>query len=97
MPRRVMLVGYAGVCPSDYPALFSFAQHHTCIWIPLDSAAGERQACCLPCGVCYVPSVPRRVMLVGYAGMCPSDLLALCSFPLPHTCIWIPPISAAGE
>jgi hypothetical protein len=35
------LAGYAGMCPSDLPALLSFAQHHTCIWIPLDSAGGK--------------------------------------------------------
>jgi len=49
------------------------------------------------CGVCYVPSLLRRVLMAGYAGMCPTDLPALFSFALPHTCIWIPPISAARE
>jgi hypothetical protein len=91
------LAGYAGMCPSDMPALISFALPHTCTWIPPDSAVGERSACCLPCGAGYVPSLPRRVMLAGYAGMCPSDLPALFSFALPHTCIWIPPISAGRE
>ncbi|EFN50502.1 hypothetical protein CHLNCDRAFT_29048, partial [Chlorella variabilis] len=53
--------------------------------------------CCPPCGACCVPSMPRCVMLAGYAGMCPSDQPALFSCALPHTFIWIPPISAAGE
>jgi hypothetical protein len=35
----VLLAGHAGMCPSDQRALFSFAQHHTCIWIHPDSAA----------------------------------------------------------
>jgi hypothetical protein len=37
----VMLAGYGGMCPFDQPALFSCAQHHTCIWIHPDSAARE--------------------------------------------------------
>ena len=37
----VLLAGYAAMCPSDYPALLSFALPHTCIWIPPDSAARE--------------------------------------------------------
>ena len=101
LPRCVMLAGYAGMCPSDQPALFSFAQHHTCIWIPPISAAGEWSACCLPCGAGYVPLFPRCVMLAGYAGrLCqhvPLWPACLFSFALPHTCIWVPPISAAGE
>ena len=39
---------------------------------------------CRPCGVYYVPLLPRCVMLVGYGGMCPSDSPALCCFVLPH-------------
>ena len=87
------LAGYASMCPPDLPALFSFALPHTCIWIPPDIAAGERSAC-PPCGAGYAPSLPRCVLMAGYACMCPSDLPALFSFALPHTCIWIPPISA---
>ena len=172
---RWWLAGYPSMCPSDQPALFSFAVPNTCIWIPPDSAAGEWSACCLPCGACCVPSMrgcvflPGHVvyticpccpnvwcwpamlacapltslhcflstntthasgsrlilkevsgcqaarhvvlvmspcfpdvlcwpaMLAGYASMCPSDEPALFSFALPHTCIWFPPISAAGE
>ena len=42
LPRCVMLAGYAGMCHSDKPALFSFALlPHTCIWIHPDSAACE--------------------------------------------------------
>ena len=37
----VLLAGYAGMCPSDYPAVFSFALPHTCIWVPPDSAGSE--------------------------------------------------------
>ena len=96
LPRCVMLAGYAGMCPSDQPALFSFAQHHTCIWIPLDSAGCEWLPDCPPCAG-YVPPIIPCVMLAGYAGMCPSDLPALFSFAQPHTCLWIPLISAAGE
>ena len=57
------LAGYAGMCPSDQPALFSFDQHHTCIWIPPDSAAREWSACCLPFGACCVPSMRGCVFL----------------------------------
>jgi hypothetical protein len=92
-----MLAGYAGMCLSDLPALLFFALPHTCIWIPPDSAASESSACCPLRGVHYVPLLPRCVMLAGYAGMCPSDLPVFFSFALPHTCIWIPPDSAAGE
>ena len=94
----VSMAGYAGMCSSDLPAFSSIAQPNTCIWIPPDSAAGEQLRCCPPCGVCYESSLPRCVMLAGYASMCPSDLPALISsIALPHTCIWIPPVSAAGE
>ena len=43
------------------------------------------------------PLMLRCVMLAGHAGMCPSDLPAFVSIALPHTCIWIPPDSAACE
>jgi hypothetical protein len=91
-----MLDGYAGMCPSDQLALFSFALPHTCIWIPLDCAGGECMARFPPRGVCYVPSLPRCVMLAGYAGMCPCDQLALFSFALPQTCNCIP-LDCAGR
>ena len=37
----LLLPGYASMCPSDLPALLTFALPHECIWIPLDFAAGK--------------------------------------------------------
>ena len=47
--------------------------------------------------VVYVMSPPCPVLMAGYASMCPCDCPELFSFVLPHTCIWIPPISAESE
>ena len=51
----------------------------------------------LTCLHCYVPSIIPCVLLAGYASLCPSDMPALFSFAQHHTCIWIPPTSAASE
>jgi hypothetical protein len=78
--RCVLLATRAGMCSFDWSALFSFAQPHTCIWIPPDSAAREWLPCCSPCGACYVPWVVSTLLL-----LCPccSDV-----WPATHDDMW---------
>jgi hypothetical protein len=92
-----MLAGYAGMCPCDQLALFSFDNltHASGFILILQLVSGW--LCCSPRGVYYVPLLPRCAMLAGYAGMCPSAYPELFSVAQHHTCIWIPPDSAACE
>jgi hypothetical protein len=92
-----MLVGYAGMCLSDQPALFSFALPQTCIGSILSLQLVSDWVAARNVVPSSVPSLPRCLMLAGYVGMCPSYLSASFSFALPRTCIRIPSISAVGE
>ena len=81
----MLLAGYAGMCPSDYPAVFlSPYPTHASISLLILQLVSDWLAA-------------RNVLLASYAGMCPSDYPALLSFALPHTFILIPPDSAARE
>ena len=79
LPRCVMLAGYAGMCPCDQLALFSFDNltHASGFILILQLVSGW--LCCPRCVAFCMPSLLRCVLLAGHAGMCPSDYPELFS------------------
>ena len=83
--------------PLDYPASFfsPYPTHASGSLLILQHVSDWLAACHVVLAMCH--ELFHVCCWLAMLPCAPLDYPALLSFALPHTCIWIPPDSAAGE